>query len=200
MIAEEVEKRTLPSPPPSSDTGETTLVCQAQTGDRSAFDRLVAAFAVPLRGFIGRRVSPCSVEDVAQETFIAAWTGLPRYAPRRESTFAMWLYRIARNKTADWARGNARKAAHETAITPVDEERIAAPSPGLSVEQSAEIETLLQTLTPEQRTILELHYGLGLTLAQIAVQERKNVSTVKYHFYRAQAAMQAARNAGKEAK
>ncbi len=176
-----------------SGKGETVLVGRARAGDRSAFDHLYSMWMTPLRNFLRHRVAQQSVDDVMQETLIAAWAGLPRYVPRPQATLSTWMYQIARYKAADWARGNAKQAARETPITPADEERIAAPDTASSIEQDTEIAALLKTLSPEQHELLELHYAHGLTLAQIAERQGRNLSTVKYHFYRAQNALSLAR-------
>lgn len=174
---------------------EYQLVDRARTGDRSAFDRLAGTFASSLRGFLGGRVASQSVDDVVQETLIAAWTSLPRYEAREQATFAMWLYRIARNKAADWARGNARRTGSETPITPEDENRFRAPDGFSAWERRLEVEQLLRALSPEQRGVIELYYTERLTLAEIAKKTNRNLSSVKYHFYRAQELLLQARQA-----
>lgn len=176
------------------------LVRLARAGDRYAFDRLVPFLVAPLRGFLGRRVSRQAVDDVVQETLLAAWTALPRFEQRPHTTFDMWFYRIARNKAADWARRNASRIARETSITPADEDRLVAPDSITGVEQEAEISALLENLSTDQKTIIELYYANGLTLAEIARKLDRNLSTVKYHFYRAQETLIQARRASEEAK
>ncbi|MBC7806064.1 MAG: RNA polymerase sigma factor [Akkermansiaceae bacterium] len=176
------------------------LVRLARAGDRYAFDRLVPFLVAPLRGFLGRRVSRQAVDDVVQETLLAAWTALPRFEQRPHTTFDMWFYRIARNKAADWARRNASRIARETSITPADEDRLVAPDSITGVEQEAEISALLENLSTDQKTIIELYYANGLTLAEIARKLDRNLSTVKYHFYRAQETLVQARRASEEAK
>ncbi|MBC8135038.1 MAG: RNA polymerase sigma factor [Fibrella sp.] len=176
------------------------LVRLARAGDRYAFDRLVPFLVAPLRGFLGRRVARQAVDDVIQETLLAAWTALPSFEQRPHTTFDMWFYRIARNKAADWARRNTHRIARETAITPADEERFIAPDSMTGVEQEAEINALLETLSMDQKTIIELYYANGLTLAEISLKLDRNLSTVKYHFYRAQEALIQARRASEEAK
>lgn len=184
----------------NGENGEGSLVRMARSGDRYAFDRLVPFLVTPLRGFLGRRVARQAVDDVIQETLLAAWTALPRFQQRSHTTFEMWFYRIARNKAADWARRNAHRVARETPMTPADEERLVAPDSSVSVEQQAEINALLETLSGDQKTIIELHYARGLTLAEIATKLDRNLSTVKYHFYRAQETLIRARRASEEAK
>lgn len=173
----------------------------ACAGDRYAFDRLLVSLAAPLRGFLGRRVHRHAVDDVMQETLLAAWTALPRFEPRPHATFDRWFYRIARNKAADWSRRNAYQFAREVPLTPADEDRLAAPDTlAAAAERKAEISVLLEALSPDQKTVIELYYTDGLTLSEIALKTNRKLSTVKYHFYRAQEALMAARRAAEEAK
>ncbi len=195
MLSKRIRERRVEHRLIQGEAGEATLVRLARTGDRSAFDRLVTFLVAPLRGFLGRHVARQAVDDVVQETLLAAWTGLPRFESRPHATFDTWVYRIARNKAADWARRDASKSSRETAITPADEERLPAPDTIKAVEQDLEIAALLQRLSKDQLAIIELYYGQGLTLAEVAEKLDRNLSTVKYHFYRAQETLIQARRA-----
>ena len=182
----------------NNDGSDDALLRLARMGDRYAFDRLVLCLFAPLRGFLGRRVARQSVDDVVQETLLAAWTALPRFEQRSHTTFDMWLYRIARHKAADWSRQNASRSARETEITPAHEDRLPAPDAMTQVDEKAEIAGLLESLTEDQRTIIELYYANGLTLAEIALKLDRNLSTVKYHFYRAQETLIRAKRTSEE--
>ena len=73
------------------------------SGDRAAFARLVDAYWEKIRrwlfGLTGRQHL---AEDVAQETFLKAWTNLPTL--REVETFRVWLFRIARHCWLDARR------------------------------------------------------------------------------------------------
>ena len=79
------------------------LVRASQRGDGEAFGLLVSRharsiFSVTLR-MLG---SPADAEDVAQETFVAAFKSLQGF--QCDAKFSTWLYRIAVNKCTDWLR------------------------------------------------------------------------------------------------
>ncbi len=66
-------------------------------GDREAFRGIVMAYGPRVRAFLAAHLSnPQDVEDLAQETFIAAYEGLDRFD--LEGDLARWLIGIARNK------------------------------------------------------------------------------------------------------
>src|SRR5262245_48868844 len=79
------------------------LVRAAQNGDRDAFSALVARHAASILNLTTRMLgSAADGEDVAQESFVAAYRALGRF--QGESRFSTWLYRIAVNKCTDALR------------------------------------------------------------------------------------------------
>ncbi|MBQ8361459.1 MAG: sigma-70 family RNA polymerase sigma factor [Bacteroidaceae bacterium] len=65
---------------------------------RKAFEQVVAAYSEKLYWQIRRMVlSHDDANDVLQNTFIKAWTGIDSF--RGESRLSTWLYRIAINET-----------------------------------------------------------------------------------------------------
>jgi RNA polymerase sigma-70 factor (ECF subfamily) len=107
---------------------DASLVVLARQGDHAAFGAMMRRHKGWLYQFIRRYVADRDdAYDVLQESFVAAWKALPRFAAERP--FEPWLRRIALNKCRDRARRNAVKRAalrllglHETganeAITP----------------------------------------------------------------------------------
>src|SRR5512143_4243533 len=75
---------------------EQSLVQRAQRGDQEAFAALVTEHQRYIYN-LALRVLKNEEEalDLAQETFVRAWTALPNF--RGQSQFRTWLYRIATN-------------------------------------------------------------------------------------------------------
>src|SRR5512138_1645157 len=75
---------------------EDSLVQRARTGDQEAFASLVMEHQRYIYN-LALRVLRNEEEalDLAQETFVRAWTALPNF--RGQSRFRTWLYRIATN-------------------------------------------------------------------------------------------------------
>ena len=88
---------TSPAEQPAIDDQDAALVRRAREGDIKAFEELVMRHAdgvyVVLRRF---GLNGDEAHDVAQETFLRAWRGLPRFEGR--ARFFTWLYRIAFNE------------------------------------------------------------------------------------------------------
>lgn len=164
---------------------EMRLVAAAQRGSREAYDSLIRIHEGQLRGFLARRVGSTSADDVLQDTWLAAWQALPRFSKR--GRFRAWLYGIAFHKSIDYHRGRAR--------TPVElplEETIQAPDMhdwSASAELRENVLNLVKELPEEQREVLDLYYYGELTLAEVALELKRNLNTVKSQFYRAHAAI-----------
>lgn len=85
----------------------------SQMGDPAAFawlisrhQRMIHALAYRMTG------SLAEAEDLAQETFIAAWGQIGGF--RGDASFSSWLYRIATNRCLNWrSRATRRDEVHK---------------------------------------------------------------------------------------
>jgi RNA polymerase sigma-70 factor, ECF subfamily len=76
---------------------EAELIHRARAGDQDAFAELVMMHADRVYGALRRfGLDAGEADDVAQEVFVRAWRGLPRFEERAQ--FSTWLYRIAFNE------------------------------------------------------------------------------------------------------
>lgn len=142
------------------DTATTALVRKAQRGDREAFSRLVLENEAMLaRVAMGYVKDPEDAADAVQDAVLEAWRSLctlrqPRY-------FRTWLVRVLINKCFRilTLRG-------KTSHTPLEE--------GLPAESCADwdevldVRAALGSLREEERMLLGLYYGDGLSVGEIA--------------------------------
>jgi RNA polymerase sigma-70 factor (ECF subfamily) len=78
-------------------TSEHELIRSARGGDQNAFAELVAIHADRVYGALRRfGLDASEADEVAQEVFLRAWRGLPRFEERAQ--LSTWLYRIAFNE------------------------------------------------------------------------------------------------------
>lgn len=164
-------------------SAEDGLVTAAQRGDRRAFDALVQIHEKLLRGFLIRRVGAEAAEDVLQETWMAAWTALPKFT--RQSRFKAWLFSIALHKVQDFHRARGRSPVES--LSEETEAGLTAPDAYAAIDLKHAVQTTLSRLPPAQREVLEMYYYAELTLPEIADALQRNQNTVKYQFYRAHA-------------
>ena len=76
---------------------EPELIRRARSGDEDAFAELVMMHADRVYGALRRfGLDAAEADEVAQEVFVRAWRGLPRFEER--ARFSTWLYRIAFNE------------------------------------------------------------------------------------------------------
>jgi RNA polymerase sigma-70 factor, ECF subfamily len=144
------------------------LVSRAKARDREAFAMLVERHASETYRLAAAIVGVPDAADVAQETYVAAWQQLPRL--RDPGAFEAWLRRICVNRSRNWLRAHARRP---RAVMQLDDPT----TPGsvdlhadfrAASEARAVLEPAFQSLTPDQRAVLALHYSMGYTIAEAA--------------------------------
>ena len=178
---------------------EAALVRQAQAGSLEAFSRLVSRHQGGVFNYLRRRgAAPCDAEDLAQETFVRAWTALATYNPRwRLST---WLYAIATRLAIDHQRAQkSRKNARPRTMAGESTDPV---QPILEGEARRQLWSVAQrTLSDEERSALWLKYAENLSSSEIARVLGRSAITVRVMLFRARRALAAAMvdGAGNEA-
>src|SRR5690348_7023130 len=90
---------------------DSDLVARSLAGDRNAFGEIVARYQSLVCSLAYSATGSLSQsEDLAQETFVAAWKQLPGL--REPAKLRPWLCRIARNHIYDSLRDQKREPAH----------------------------------------------------------------------------------------
>jgi RNA polymerase sigma-70 factor (ECF subfamily) len=172
---------------PKSRTDEASLIDSARKGDRGSFDALANRHREHLRAFIKRRLTAGDVDDMIQESLIAAWRSMPAFEGR--SGFKTWLCAIANYKLQDHYRRVKAPALHLESLT--EEPSFFEPA-FAQFELAESVRATLEALSPPKGAILEMYYGQRMTLAEVGRHLGINTSTVKYHFYHAHEAVAAA--------
>lgn len=182
---------------PDSSLDDASLVKLAIAGDDRAFGRLVERYQRPVYGFILRMLKdPGLAEDLAQETFVKAWSALSRYDAAHR--MASWLFKIAHNATIDHLR---RRSLPTLSLTAGQEgetdlsDRLAdahelTPEQGaVAAELGQALELALGHLRPEYREVMVLRFQEGLAYEEIAEVMALPLGTVKTHIHRARKEM-----------
>lgn len=124
-----------------------------------------------------------AAEEVASEVFAAAAKGIGRYK-QTGAPFAAWLYRIARNKTADYLTSHRRHP-----VISIDLVEVAGGAWTGNVEDAADLATALSHLTREQQEVIVLRFYSDCSLQVAAVALGKSVGAVKVLQHRALTAL-----------
>ena len=165
------------------------LVAAFRGGDLSAFDTLVQRWERKIQGAVYRIMgSGEDARDLAQETFLRAYRGLPTF--KSEARFSSWLYQIALNLCRDRLR--QRRGKTLVSIEDLDAATAARiERTGATAQDMVEAKDLgrivaaaMSELPEEQREVITLKEYQGLTFQEIADTLEVPVSTVKTRLYR----------------
>lgn len=144
-------------------------VVRAQQGDPAAFEELITLHAAPILRMLGRMLgNSADAEEVAQETFLKAWRGLPGF--RLEARFSTWLYRIAVNEANRRLARNAIRATLpiDDVVSDVPDLAEGPASLAESMEFKKYLECCIVELPPDYRAAVVLRDVQGLTNEEAA--------------------------------
>ena len=168
---------------------EAKLIARSLKQDPDAFGQLVERYATVIVNLAYRMVGDrTEAEDLAQETFVAAFKALPRF--RAESKFSTWLYRIAANKCKDWLRAKRPgQGIHDVDVDEVLEGGVVVeertPERLLSQQQVAErLDWAIQRLPPLYREAFVLKHVEGLSYEEMQEIVGVNADTLKMRVYK----------------
>ncbi len=161
---------------------EEALIRAARRGERSAFDRLRAMYDENVRAFVLMQAGQAGSEDIVQDAWLAAWKGINRFDGR--ARFKTWLFSIAMHKCQDYLRTQRRQARLNDA-SELSEESSAIEPAYHAIDVRISLRAAVQKLPEEQREVICMYYYHELTLGEIARLLERNLSTVKYQFYKA---------------
>ena len=163
------------------------LVVRAQGGDHDAFAVLAGAAIGRLDAAARLILRDADLaQDAVPETLIRCWRDLPTL--RDPDRFEAWLNRIFLNACRDQQRRVKRRRV-EVALPDVLPHAVA--DGQTAVSDRDQVERGVRRLAPEHRTILVLHYYLGLPLVDAAAAMGVPVGTAKSRLNRATQALRA---------
>lgn len=147
--------------------------------EKVAIEALYDMYSSSLYGVISRIITDtATAEDVLQETFVKIWHSFSSYSTEKGRLFT-WMVNIARNLSIDKLRSKDFKNQNknqelENNVTFIDEQRNTSYKPEL-----LGIKELVETLKPEQKSILELVYFKGYTHVEAADELGVPLGTIK---------------------
>jgi RNA polymerase sigma-70 factor, ECF subfamily len=163
-------------------------------GDDTALRELFTRHAPWLAARLRKALPPDDVEDVLQETFIAAWKGARTYRPR--GTAANWLWVIARNQAALLLRKRGQPS-----VPLPDESAAPAADPAEAALARAELAAAAAVALggPDragEREVWRLLYVEDRPVAEVAELTGVPEGTVKSRAHRARRLLRAALGGG----
>jgi RNA polymerase sigma factor (sigma-70 family) len=154
------------------------LIAAIRGGSEPAFNILIDRHQQAIRTFLRRLLgNDADADDVAQETFLAAWTHARSF---RDGDVRSWLcgiaWRKARGAQRSWFRRSARDTAHRELSSGV--------GGGALMEDRLAVKTALQALPLEQRAAVTLCLVCDFSHAEAAKILGTALGTVKSHVLR----------------
>jgi RNA polymerase sigma-70 factor (ECF subfamily) len=160
----------------TADT-ETSLIEQAQNGDRNAFGELARRHYQGVVLVVYRMCGDTRLaEDAAQEAFIRAWVNLPSYQPK--APLRNWLYRIAVNAALDVLRHKPEETLEDEEALMVTDQAAGPETALIEKERVALLQQAMKSLPEAARSVLVLREYGGLSYQEIASVLEVPVGTV----------------------
>jgi len=156
--------------------------------DPSAFQELYEHYFRRIYGYVASRINnPHDAEDIVSEVFLRVIRNLAQFRSQHPTSFAAWVFSIARNTVMDQYR---RKEQTGT-IIPFDSSPPSAAleldpdTPLIEGEEAAQLRDLIATLPERKREVIMLKYYGGLRNQEIAVVLQIGEKTVAAYLSRA---------------
>ncbi len=143
------------------------LIERIQTGDRAALDILYRAHYAGLLDFTYRFLrSRDAAHDIVQDVFVSIWMRRSEWIVR--GSIASYLYRAVRNHAIHYLEHRQV----ESRVGAMNEPIAMGHVPGVEDfasegQQSAELARAIDTLPERQRSAVLLHYGKGISVAEV---------------------------------
>src|SRR5579863_1290004 len=171
---------------------EFELLQKAQQGDAGSFNQVVTAYRRRILGTISRLIGrPEDVEDVAQEVFLRLYFSLDQL--RTPEVFEPWLYRLTVNASYDYLRKSKRRP--ESRMSDLSEQQVmmadAAAGSKAQFEEGERhrvkdtVQSLLASVSEEDRILLTLKEVEGLSLKELEQIYQVNENALKVRLFRA---------------
>lgn len=158
------------------------LIKRVADGDQFALTTLYDSTSRLVFGLIMRVVTDRSVaEEVLLDVYTQVWRQASTYDSKRGAPLA-WLMTIARTRGIDRLRSGKYEHQNRESLDAVGEFSSSSASPeddSVTAERRKLVRSALDSLTPEQREVIELAYYLGLSHSEIALRLGQPLGTIK---------------------
>lgn len=158
------------------------LIRRVADGDQSALATLYDSTSRLVFGLIVRIVVDRTIaEEVLLDVYTQVWRQASSYDTRRGAPLA-WLMTIARTRGIDRLRSGRHEQKNKESLEAIGEITSNDASPEtdtVTAERRQLVRSALESLSPEQREVIELAYYSGLSHSEIALKLGQPLGTVK---------------------
>lgn len=161
-----------------------TIVHRCRDGERAAFEELFELYQPKLKYYVRRLdCDGANVDDILQDI----WLTVIKEVQKLKDTkcFAVWLYRIARNKVYDGFRRKQNLAE----LPQEDQLPVSGDEPSFDAEEGEKLHSALNNLKPHHREVLTLCFIEEMSYQSIAQVIDCGIGTVRSRIFYAKQAL-----------
>jgi RNA polymerase sigma-70 factor, ECF subfamily len=174
------------------------LITRLAGGDDTALRELFARHAPMLTARLRTVLPPSDVEDVLQETFLAAWKSAKSYRPEEKA--GAWLWGIARRQAALLLRSRGPATAPLPDLLKLATTGLPGScfpgDPAQTLAAASQLASAVGALSPADREVWQLMYVEDRPVAEVARLTGVPEGTVKSRAHRARRLLRAALGGG----
>ncbi|OQA02532.1 MAG: ECF RNA polymerase sigma factor SigE [Planctomycetes bacterium ADurb.Bin401] len=161
-----------------------TIVHRCQDGERAAFEELFELYQPRLKYYVRRLdCDGINVDDILQDIWLTVVKEIRKL--KESKVFAVWLYRIARNKVYDGFRRR-----EEFAALPEESElSVSQDETTFDAKDAEKLHTALKILKPYHREVLTLCFIEQMSYQSIAEVIGCGIGTVRSRIFYAKQAL-----------
>jgi RNA polymerase sigma-70 factor (ECF subfamily) len=166
------------------DRDDLELHRELSSGDRGAFDALYRRYSGSAYGLAFRITGQqLLAQDVVHDAFMALWRAPEAFDPAR-GAFRSFFLSLVHHRAVDTVRREERIRARQERAANLEPAAVEDPAEGVidaadMATRRIEVRAALETLSPDQRQVLEMAYFGGRTQVQIAEELGIPLGTVK---------------------
>jgi RNA polymerase sigma-70 factor (ECF subfamily) len=176
---------TTPAPKPAVPPSLEDAVARAIAGDGRAFEEIYRHLSGPVYSYLSNQVRRREdAEDLTGQVFLEAMRGVRTFSGDA-SAFKGWLFRIAHNRAVDLARRLARRPEATLDEAESIPDLIGTEERAIAGVARSRVWQAVRALPEQQKRVITLRLGAGLSAREIADALGKRVGTVKALQHRA---------------
>lgn len=168
-----------------NELADERLVELAKQGQEPAFEQLIKRYHISLYKYIfNYTYDKQETEDLVQEVFIKMINNIEKYIKKINIKFSTWLFTIAHNTVIDYLRKKRSQntiSIEEESTFVIDKNSIEEII--IKNESIASIKQVMNSLSPEARSIIYLRYYVGFSYKEISKITEYSTDKVKWKLH-----------------
>ena len=161
-----------------SQTQLENIIIRCKSGQREAFEELFALYQPRLKYYIRRLDANSETDDILQDIWIKVFRKIGKL--KENSSFPIWLYRIARNEVFGRFRQDNKffELPQEQELTEYADD-----DHEFSADDAEQVHNALNKIQPYHREVLTLSFIEQMTYQQIAEVIGCSIGTVRSRIF-----------------